>query len=1007
MQLLKCFSLCYAENGLNLVVGCETRRFAPVGEIDFVILHPEFGILVLEVKGGTWRYNGKRKHFELLRRDRGGDWSAVAHRDILVQAQANVRAMQKTIRSIDAFSHQRIGCALVFPECDIQGRPFPPGLRDPSTGDTLVLDVHSLPQLATEVVRIMQYWRKAFRYPDRRDYQDAEIGQARIDKMLAALVPVQGYEIRLVTQVAIDQEKWLVLRPEQAKCLDAILGRQRSILHGGSGTGKTLIAAEYARRKAKENKRVLVLTFNRLLCDRLAKALPNPRIQVDTIDHLRWQAIKLLGQAMPDKITKAEREAILDAALREAFQRSKYGFDVVVIDEAQSFRPTWLEIVVGNCRGAQILACCDETQIFDHERESGQFCELQRILDVLEVPTPFPLLLNLRSPQAVFDRLCQLGPPSGQRYSLRDPDPMGLQEIVAQSVERFAPIERVLAKLHNEGVPASDIIVLGPPRLETYLSESNLRDWVGQVSTVYRFRGCEAPVVVVWWDGTLDSPALLCAYARATTRCIVIYRESVLHGQASTPMGKALLDAPVSQDLKKILNRPTILEARPGEDKFIQSLRYDDNCLVARHTAKVSWSTRLGGWLVEENECSDQVAVTMWRDALISSLRFDVYCIGEGHDLLGWGRGFILRFSPVENSNKVIKAQYMCDGQCHDCGKRGIGFLRVGQDSGSIECLDCIQAASVGQPIPEKEIGQFGEYDEILVNWADVTNVRKRALPLSLFALARWRRCNYSPGKGYLKRDLSMMQDACRTLLFADICDMEPGDSIDLAEMRDRYVEWYPTLDRQVDEKSWQGYIATLLNGLSGRKRTEDCWLKRIESKELKEFARLPDPSAPLDPLASSITQYTDVGFASATDMLWALFFRDLCESYYYYPDGYRLTDDQRCEPGFWLPRLDLWFSACKVSFNDDAVSNATLLGSKTGLGVVLFRGLPGEGIPLLYVSDGWEYEQEYAKQFGWQIVDGSLEFNQCSRTSSPRLMRAYKAVQRANQNKRQAQNGG
>ncbi len=88
------------------------------GEADFVIVHPRFGIAVVEVKGGHMFFNPTIQKW-----DRHGAMHKV--KDPFKQASDNLRALEKQIteRSFtgpDRLPFSRVRC-VVFPDCDYEG----------------------------------------------------------------------------------------------------------------------------------------------------------------------------------------------------------------------------------------------------------------------------------------------------------------------------------------------------------------------------------------------------------------------------------------------------------------------------------------------------------------------------------------------------------------------------------------------------------------------------------------------------------------------------------------------------------------------------------------------------------------------------------------------------------------------------------------------------------------------------------------------------------------------
>jgi hypothetical protein len=96
------------------------------GEADFVIVHAEFGLLVLEVKGGQIEYD-PASHTWWRRLPRGGRREIT---DPFRQAQRNLHALVQQIQEHGVERRDSFPCtygyAVIFPDCEITGEP-PPG----------------------------------------------------------------------------------------------------------------------------------------------------------------------------------------------------------------------------------------------------------------------------------------------------------------------------------------------------------------------------------------------------------------------------------------------------------------------------------------------------------------------------------------------------------------------------------------------------------------------------------------------------------------------------------------------------------------------------------------------------------------------------------------------------------------------------------------------------------------------------------------------------------------
>jgi hypothetical protein len=117
-----------------------------------------------------------------------------------------------------------------------------------------------------------------------------------------------------------------------------------SIVEGPAGTGKTVLALEYARRSAGVNRRVLLLCFNRLLGDWFTAescALGKPQFRGTSF--FRFVRNLILESTYRDEFLGDEKLASSSEVFMELFptygqlaaEESGPQFDMLVIDEAQ------------------------------------------------------------------------------------------------------------------------------------------------------------------------------------------------------------------------------------------------------------------------------------------------------------------------------------------------------------------------------------------------------------------------------------------------------------------------------------------------------------------------------------------------------------------------------------------------------------------------------------------------------------------------------------------------
>ena len=140
--------------------------------------------------------------------------------------------------------------------------------------------------------------------------------------------------------------------------LNVLRSQRRASIVGGAGTGKTLLAAEKARRLATEGFRTLLVCFNAPLARELAANLESTARDTGLLDVTTFhQLCEDLGHeadvlaARPDPIPQDWWDRTLPRALDDAIERLGARYHAIVVDEGQDFDAEWLaslnELLIG------------------------------------------------------------------------------------------------------------------------------------------------------------------------------------------------------------------------------------------------------------------------------------------------------------------------------------------------------------------------------------------------------------------------------------------------------------------------------------------------------------------------------------------------------------------------------------------------------------------------------------------------------------------------------------
>ena len=317
----------------------------PYGEVDFVVLIPGAGVICLEVKGGRVAC----KDGAWTTTDASGATFALK-RSPFSQAQDGMHEVRKSLAerlaSAPGFCKVPFGYAVVF--TDVEAPPIGIGAEPWE-----VIDCHSL---SGGLVEHLLRAAKQQRVRHRLQSSPAEPQPSLLRKMRDALRPDFDRIVARGTLVNDSERRLLRLTEEQYYLLDLLGGNARCLFEGAAGTGKTLLALEFARRCSRSGDRVLLICFNRLLGDWFANEIRATAIGMTVTAGRFYKCLRdaIVSSAIAGEFQVAEQEA-QEAELFDtlyplygqlALEASDNRFDVIVMDEAQDLvRPPVLDLL--------------------------------------------------------------------------------------------------------------------------------------------------------------------------------------------------------------------------------------------------------------------------------------------------------------------------------------------------------------------------------------------------------------------------------------------------------------------------------------------------------------------------------------------------------------------------------------------------------------------------------------------------------------------------------------
>lgn len=513
------------------------------GEADFVILHPERGLLVLEVKGGrpdltgrTWSRGGKqiRDPFDQARRSRYALLEAIEE-----------RTRKRLHRGL--FTH---GDVVVFPHAEFAG--ILPINSDPR----ILVDAPGVATIPASVEAAFKAWARA----------ETHLSPSQFAQLLDALMP----KLRLLrcagAEVSAEHDRIVQITLDQRATLLGLLENDRVLVEGTAGSGKTLLALEFALTLADRGERVLFLCYNRHLCAWLQdQAKHDPRAQraashleISTFHSCARSLAKRAGVDFDISISREqafwddEVPLIMEQALEVVRARGQAEtFDAVVVDEAQDFAPDWwvtIESLLRAGRDGHLYAFLDLNQSL---RGTAK-------LPPVPLTSRFRIATNCRSTKAIARSSASL---AHVEIRLLPGSPSGEVPAVRRAASTSAEAGLVLSEIRQllrQGIKPQQIALIGPSayakgalarhaEVEGAPLIDDANDWrhgAGLLVTTARaFKGLEADVVIAYglsaFGALFTRTDLYVAWTRARHRLILVCQA----GEVRAAVEAALADA--------------------------------------------------------------------------------------------------------------------------------------------------------------------------------------------------------------------------------------------------------------------------------------------------------------------------------------------------------------------------------------------------------------------------------------------------------------------------------
>ncbi len=510
------------------------------GEADFIVAHPQHGILVLEVKGGAISRNGPAGKW----RSRAQNGKIYEVKDPFDQAQRSMRALVDKLGDAPTtrpFTYP-FARAVAFPDTLVGGTYL-----GPAAPRELIIDSRDLTNLLPALQRP---WATA---------KGPGPGEAGVAALVDLLQPTFELARPGLAGAILEERAALIRLTEQQFALLDFLGNHRRVaVSGTAGSGKTLLALEEVRRLARQGFRVLFTCFNKALAAWAREALRQDlgadmeRVVVNNYHDLAADFAQRAGITLPadvaalapDEATRFFQE-VLPQHLLDALAVVSDRFDAVVVDEGQDFADGWWvtleELLVDPDDGILFVFYDDNQRIFG---QRGSY----------PIPPPhFTLTQNCRTTRRIHE-VAATYRTEGTPTTCPGPEGRSPVEITVAPGDEITALRKVIHELVvEEGIPLDDIVVLTPrgPKTSRLMEGTRLGNFTVTwgdggpkavpCRSIHAFKGLESPVVILAEPERVHAESLAPLLHVALTRAqhhLVVLGELPVPQQVKTPTVK-------------------------------------------------------------------------------------------------------------------------------------------------------------------------------------------------------------------------------------------------------------------------------------------------------------------------------------------------------------------------------------------------------------------------------------------------------------------------------------
>lgn len=291
------------------------------GEADFVVLHPQKGILSIEVKAGSIAYNNGN----WIQTNRHTKESKII--DPVGQAAESQYRIQNYLRRHINGQIPVVGRAVWFPSVSIHDKITLPL----EVNRDIIFDVGSLDNPAKDLDKAFSYWKLNL------GVRGTELCIHDFKNIIKLLMPSFKIVESVASRAFESKRSYIQMTHQQASILNFLQEQPTAVIHGPAGTGKTMLAIEKANMLASKGETVLYLCFNEFLVSYLKEHYKDTGIIFHNIRSLAEELMPHVECSISEIIPR------FTEYFQNEYDDCLWSYNNVVIDEGQDIPESILE----------------------------------------------------------------------------------------------------------------------------------------------------------------------------------------------------------------------------------------------------------------------------------------------------------------------------------------------------------------------------------------------------------------------------------------------------------------------------------------------------------------------------------------------------------------------------------------------------------------------------------------------------------------------------------------